>query len=566
MTTILRISSAMLALLCLVASPSLEAAGRDGGQIVGERAATGVITSLTGGPLLGSLNGTTRELALGNTVGLAEELHTGPDGTLEILWARRTLILIRPQSTVLIHEPKAGQTEIALSGGSVRVALAYHGDPNDMVTVQTPSSHVYTRGGILEVDVVAPPPSVLSRMASVFSQAEAPLSPASVETVRVLEGESGIEPVTSSGQSHMVEAGFQARIAGGMVEQMAALPKQAAKGVGLTDTDRRQGTPAPLTQRLVNVHVTHAVEVARLMSTPDPVGDQSATASGSNLNGTIVSTSLSGSTLPPAPSGTTNGLAPGRPPSPSSPVVPAPSPGVTSPVPTLPPVVTPPVAGPVPNTRGSTRQVLKEGFDDEDKRGGKHKSKGNDRDQEYSSPVTSPIPLLPAVHAATNPTRASGQSRGVTHRDVLKDAFDDDDKGGGRQKHKGTDRDQEYSGPVTSPLPTLPAVQVTTMTRGGPGHSGGVNNRDILKDAFDDDDKGGGRHKYKGTDRDQDFSDPVTSPLPTLPAVQVPTITTLAPGQSGGNNSRDLLKEILDDDDRGGGRHKNRGRDRDRDD
>ncbi|NWF72892.1 MAG: hypothetical protein HXY51_07630 [Nitrospirae bacterium] len=562
MTAILRISSAMVALLCLVASPSLEAAGRDGAQIAGERAATGVITSLAGGPLLGSLNGTTRDLALGNTVSLAEELHTGPDGTLEILWARRTLILIRPQSTVLIHESKAGQTEIALSGGSVRVALAYHGDPNDMVTVQTPSSHVYTRGGILEVDVFSPPPSVLSRVASVFSKAEAPLSPASLETVRVLEGESGIEPVTSSGQSHMVEAGFQARIAGGMVEQMTELPKQSANGVGLTDTDRRQGTPAPLTQRLVNVHITHAVEVARLMSTPGPVGDQSATATGSDLNGTIVATSLSVPTIPPPQSGTPNGLAPGRQPSPSSPVAPAPSPGVTSTVPTLPPVAIPPVARPVLNPRGPNRQVLKEGFDDDDKRGGKHKYKGNDHNREYSGPVTSPIPMLPAVHAASMATRASGQSRGVTNRDVLKDAFDDDDKGG-RQKHQGNDRDQEFSGPVTSPLPTLPAVQVSTMTRGGAGHLGGVNNRDILKDAFDDNDKGG-RQKHQGNDRDQEFSGPVTSPLPALPAVQVPTIMTLAPGQSGGNNSRDLLKEILDDHDRGGGRHE--GRDRGRDD
>jgi hypothetical protein len=151
--------------------------------------------------------------------------------------------------------------------------------------------------------------------------------------------------------------------------------------------------------------------------------------------------------------------------------------------------------------------------------------------------------------------------RGPNHH-VLKE-FDDDDKGGGRYKHKGNDRDHDYSGPVTSPLPTLPGVQVSTMTTWGPGHLRGVNNRDILKDAFDDDDKGGGRHKHKGNDRDQDYSGLVTSPLPTLPAIQVPTITTLAPGQSGGNNSRDLLREILDDDNRGGGR---KGRDRDKDD
>ena len=473
-------------------------------QVVGQRA-FGLITSVIGAPVLGTAGSATRDLSVGTTVAIADEVRTGPDDTLEILWGRRALILVRPQSKVLIQESNAGQTEISLRDGSVRVTLAYAGSSTDTVTVQTPSSRVYTRGGVFEVDVRPAPPSLIFRVASAFSKSESPIGQAPVETVRVLDGQSGIEPLTATnpGDSHMLESGIQARIAVGQIEQIVELPKSSAKGVGLTDTDRQQGASPSLTQRLVNVHITHAVEVARLMSTPGPVGDQSATAAGADVNGTIVATSLSVPTIPPAQSGTTNGPAPGRQPS-SNPVAPAPSPGVTSPVPTLPPVAIPPVARPVPNPRTPNRHILKEGFDDDDKRGGKHnyKDKGNDRDQEYSDRVTSPIPMLPAVHASTTSTRASAQSRGV-------------------------------------------------------------NNRDILKDAFDDDDKGGGRHKLKGGDRDQDYSDPVTSPLPILPTIQVPTITTLAPGQSGGNNSRDLLKEILDDDNRGGGR---KGRDRDKDD
>lgn len=174
---------------------------------------------------------------------------------------------------------------------------------------------------------------------------------------------------------------------------------------------------------------------------------------------------------------------------------------MTSPVPTLPPVAIP-VARPVPNPRGPNRQVLKEGFDDDDKRGGKHKAKGNDRNQEYSGPVTSPTPMLPAVHASTMPTRASGQSRGVNNRDVLKDAFDDDDKGGGRNKHKGNDRDQDYSDSViTSPVPTLPAAQISTMTTLVPSQAGGLNSHSFLKDLFDNE-KGGDKDKHSDGDRD----------------------------------------------------------------
>ena len=229
------------------------------------------------------------------------------------------------------------------------------------------------------------------------------------------------------------------------------------------------------------------------MSAPSPAVDQPGTATGSDLKGTIVATSLGVPTIPPAQ------------PTPTGPVVPASSPGVTSPLPTLPPV-----------------QI----------------------------PTASPVPSHP---------------RGHNGRHLIKEVFDDDDKGGGKHKHKGNDRDLDDSDRVmTSPLPTLPAVQVSTMTTPAPGQSGGLQSRDLLKEVFDDDDKGSGKHKHKGNDRDLDYSGAVmTSPLPMLPAMQVPTIATLAPSQSGGLNSRDLLKEVFDDEAKGGGKHKHKGNERD---
>src|SRR6185436_3578572 len=123
-------------------------------------------------------------------------------------------------------------------------------------------------------------------------------------------------------------------------------------------------TPALLTQRLVNIHVTHAVEVARVMSTPSATVDETAAAPGSTLKGTIVATSLGVPSTPNAQAGTTKGVAPGSPPAAS----------VTSPVPTRPPMQVPPITRP-PNEL--SRHALKERPGDEDKRS--HQSKGHDR-------------------------------------------------------------------------------------------------------------------------------------------------------------------------------------------
>src|SRR5437868_9121791 len=117
---------------------SVEAAGGDAlQQVVGQRA-SGLITGLSGAPVLGSVGGLTRDAALGQTVTMADGVTTGPHDRVEILWDRRAVILVQPDSKVLIQESKAGQTDFSLSGGSIRVALAYGGASTDMVTVQTP--------------------------------------------------------------------------------------------------------------------------------------------------------------------------------------------------------------------------------------------------------------------------------------------------------------------------------------------------------------------------------------------------------------------------------------------
>jgi hypothetical protein len=507
MTTITRIVLAM-AVLSLFGYPSLEASGSNGVQDTSTQQTSGVITGMTGTPLLGTGDGTRQGSSLGTAVAADKELRTGKDDVLEILWDH-ALILIRPQSTVTIHESKAGQTEVSLEGGSVRIALAYGGHPTDIVTVQTPSSRVYTRGGILEVDVLPTSPSLLSRVVSVFSKTETSTGPAPVETVRVIEGQSGIEPLKPTpGQSHMLEAGVQAHIAGGAVEQIVEL-SQNSKRVGLADTDQQQKTPGPLTQRLVNVHINHALEVERLMRAQKQAINQAGSAADPDLKGTIVATSLGVPSVSLGQSGTPSASpGPAPQPTPSGPVAPAPSPGVTSPLPSLPPVQSPTITTFVPGQSGglNSRSALKDLLDDEKDRG-KDKHSGRDREAQptpINQAVTSPLPMLPSLQVQTNTTVDHSQSGGLNSRNLLKDVLDDE-RGGGKDKHNGRDRNRENPPPdsptVTSPLPTLPHVQDPTVTQLDHSQVGGRNSHDLLKEMFDAD-KGGGKHGHQGKGSD----------------------------------------------------------------
>lgn len=300
--------------------------------------ASGLITGVTGAPITGG-SGASRVLSLGDTLSRAEELRTNPDDTVEILWDRQAVIQVHPKSHIMIQETKPGETEVHLTGGSVRVALAYGSRPSDMVTVHTPTSRVFTRGGIVEVDVLPSAPTLLSRMSAVFAGADSAAALSLVESVRVLEGQAGVEPLKATRPSQMLEAGLQARVAAGAIEQTSGLPASAGKGVGLAATDRRQATPGPLTQNIVRVHVSHALEVERLMNTTPSSLDEAAKAGGTDIRGAIVSTSLG---VPTTSFAQSSGSAGGS----------SPTPTVSTPLPTLPPIQTPTLTTLAPNQSG----------------------------------------------------------------------------------------------------------------------------------------------------------------------------------------------------------------------
>ena len=108
----------------------------------------------------------------------------------------------------------------------------------------------------------------------------------------------------------------------------------------------------------------------------------------------------------------------------------------------------------------------------------------------------------------------------------------------------------------------LPAIQLSNVTTSVSNQSGGLRGHNSLKDF--DDDKGGGKDKHR-TGHDLDLNPTglaITSPLPSLPA-QMPVVPALDHSQAGGLNSANLLKDVFDQDKGGGKHHQDKGGDRD---
>jgi len=274
-------------------------------------ASSGIVTGLTGpSAVLTALEpASSRVLKLGDAITVGEEIRTNPGGQVEILWGRRALLTVPEQAQVRILEPLLGQILVQLSNGTVRAALSYSASrPMDVLTVQTPTTQVTTRGGIVEVTVSAPrrETSLIAMLGGTLTSPASERPPGGfvavstpVETIRILEGQARIEPLTPGANSRLLQAGRQVRLHGGAADTVSEFKPTEEKA--LSAVDQHRVTPKPVTQQIVGVHVEHALEVERLLQQAATVGDKKEM-SGPDVKGAIIPTTIISTSLGvPAP-------------------------------------------------------------------------------------------------------------------------------------------------------------------------------------------------------------------------------------------------------------------------
>ncbi|HEX2054936.1 MAG TPA: hypothetical protein VHF07_00490 [Nitrospiraceae bacterium] len=312
---------------------------------------SGIVSGLNG-EVIAVVSGEARGVRVGDRVAAAEEIRVGPGGTMELLWERRALFALEEKSRIGLQESKNGSVLVRVLEGAVRIAYSYNeGHPTDTLKVETPGATVTLRGGIIEAAVEAaeipaqPHRTTLGQPRGIMSEA-----------VRVIEGQAQVEPRVADAKPLLVKAGYewQQRLPAGVNEGNVVRPSSGQGARRLAAVQQHHHVPDSTVQRVVRVHVQHALEVERALSKPRD-GNELEDATG--IRGAIVATSLGIPLTALSGPGTAITTATATPTIPAAPIPGSTgSPAVPSVVqpPAIPPPVIPPPVIPVPNVTALT--------------------------------------------------------------------------------------------------------------------------------------------------------------------------------------------------------------------
>ena len=345
---------------------------------------SGIISGLNGQAVAvipGS--GLSRSLKIGDRVAAGEEIRVDSGGTVELLWKRRALCTLGGHSRVALQEAGKGSVLVQVFDGTIRVAYSYNeGHPTDTLKIEMPETRMTMRGGIIEAAIAG------AAAEDHPQRTKLPAEGTAGEIIRVIEGQAQIERHSPVAKPFLLKAGHEWR---GLSREAGSETIRPTAGQGARELAASQDHHRiPAGQRMVQLHVEHALEVERALSHPA----QERNEPGGGIKGAIVATSLgipltalsgAGSAIT-----TTTGVTTG------------PVPGAVPPAAVAPPVATPPV---VP-------------------------------------PAVGPIVQTPVIPTPNVTGLTSSQSGGINSLSLLRDVIQDIARGGnGNGRGRGRNRD-----------------------------------------------------------------------------------------------------------------------------
>lgn len=280
----------------------------------GEGQARGVVIGIVGIPVRIVSPATTSSgvLSVGDVISVGEEVRVGTGEQVTLLWDRRAVLTLSEGARLNVQELHRGQTELVLHQGKVRIALSYNaGRMTDTLTLRTPLARAVSRGGIVEATVVGEErQSLLARLVTAPSG----------DTLRVLEGQARVEPLTGDRKAFPLKAGREVSLRTGMVGSLSEFQESSHILQPLAVREEHRVLPSPLTRQIVGTQVGHALELEQEILQASSVGGEKELR-GPSSNGTILATSiglpvvpLSQASSPASVTGTSTGVPAALPP------------------------------------------------------------------------------------------------------------------------------------------------------------------------------------------------------------------------------------------------------------
>lgn len=278
-----------------------------------------IVSALSGDQLTAQGERITKALQFREVLAEGAILTTGAGTTAELLIGNRAVVTLGNETTVQVRIVSADQTTIQVTKGTVRVAAAASAvGPQGLVTVQTPTSQVQTRGGILRVTVDAPfskaehaPTGAQAYRASYAPGSQVAAVTPSGDIIHVEEGTAEIPGVGPTGGPFTMKAGQRVTVQAGRAGSLAEAVNPGAVTAGILATTGHTNTPKEGRDYLVALQVNQAAKLGQALTGAAETGSKALSQKSDNKN--VINGATGGVTLVSNSNPSPNNPNPGNP-------------------------------------------------------------------------------------------------------------------------------------------------------------------------------------------------------------------------------------------------------------
>lgn len=241
-----------------------------------------VVSALSGDQLSLQNSGGTKTLQFRESVAAGDRLTTGDRTMAEVLFGTRAVVTVGQGTSVQFTTVTPEQTTIQVSKGTVRVAAAASAlGEQGLVTVQTPTGQVQTRGGIVRVLVDAPVRAAEQTPTGEARPYLASYSPTTLlaavntrgDVIQVEEGTAEILGAGPGAKAVTVQAGQAVGVQAGQAGPIVGITTQDTLRPGVVATAGHRSTPKEGMDNLVALQVDQATQLGKALTGAAETGE-----------------------------------------------------------------------------------------------------------------------------------------------------------------------------------------------------------------------------------------------------------------------------------------------------